>query len=225
VEKTLTLTHPKLQIIPVTEVLKPDHNKDVNSELVSLVPINVLLVPKQLTIVSFVPPEELKPHYVDVQTVNMPTKPTSAEIVTSNVKLVPLSPSVLNVLKNQTDFTQKNVHVNKDTMNLILLSVHLVMTNVLLVLPMNNVSPVLIQESTHLPVTVQNKCMMTLVFVRIVLINVTDVTLLEPIVNIVVKTELMPQLVTVHLIIMMMDIKPIVQNVTVNVILVILLAV
>jgi len=163
----------------------------------------------------FVLPEELIHQSVPAQMVNTLTNKTFAETVTLNVKLAILTTLVLNVLTTLKDTPQKNVHVTMDTMRLVMLFVHLVTTNVPLVLPMNNVSLVPTQESTHLNVIAQNICMMMPVSVPTVHTNVKDVTPTQLIVKNVLPTESTPQLVTVQPCITMTESTPNVQNVTV----------
>jgi hypothetical protein len=78
-------------------------NKDVITELVFLVILNVQPVLKLLIIVMFVLLEELILQNVLVQTDNILMKLMFAETVMLNVKLAQLMPSVLNVLMILTE--------------------------------------------------------------------------------------------------------------------------
>jgi hypothetical protein len=81
----ITFIHKTWLMLPVLVQLSSDQNKDATTELVFLVLLNVLLVPVLLITVQFVLPEESTHQFVDVQTDNTPTMPTSVETVTLNV--------------------------------------------------------------------------------------------------------------------------------------------
>jgi hypothetical protein len=78
-------------------------NIDVNKVNVFLVLPNVVLVLNPSINVTYVAKEELNHQNVVAQMVNSLMNLTSVEIVTLNVKLVLIMPSVLNVLMIPTD--------------------------------------------------------------------------------------------------------------------------
>jgi len=198
--------------------LKMKNYTDVPTELVNHVPHNVLLVPNPLTIVTIVSKEELTLQNVTVQLVNTLTLTTNVKTVTSNVKLVPHTINVSNVLNKLTDLPQKNVSVKMDSMKLTLLSVQLVTIIVLNVLHTQVVTNVPLTDLFSQIVYVTTTGMMKPVFVKNVLINVMDVTnILIIVYGVLVKTELMPQPVTVLKVTSKMVSVKLVQNVPVNV--------
>lgn len=153
-----------------------------------------------MTTVQFVLTEELILQHVNVQKDNITMKLTPVDHVTTNVNHVPLMEFVMNVLKVLTELVQLIVNVLMDIMIIIPKFVKNVLSNVTNVTKNSFVKPVLVKESTHHLVNVQNiygKLMKTK-NVNHVLINVMDVTLLMIVEN-VLKTELMLLLVTVHI--------------------------
>jgi len=200
---------------------KTKKNTDVLKEFVKLVLHNVLNVLKPLIIVISVFKEESMPQNVTVQMVNTLMLTINAKTVMSNVKLVLLMKSVLNVLKMLTELPQKNVNVMLDIMMLMLLSVHNVTTIVLNVSPIQVVPSVLKEEKTFQIVYACSIVMITVVIVNHVLTNVKDVVNhFLHVGNVLVKTELMFQLVIVCPDIGKMDSLKLVQNVLANVTLV-----
>jgi len=130
--------------------------------------------------------EELTHQNVSAQMVNTLTKPTSVEIVTTNVKLVSNTEPVLNVWKILSELPQICVTVMMDIMMTIPISVKNVTSNVPLVKNITFVSLVPVPEFSHHNVTAQNTCgkSMNSPNVNTVLITVMVVTLLTTVKNV-----------------------------------------
>jgi len=142
--------------------------------------------------------EELNHQLVDVQMVNMLTKPTSVEIVMLNVKLALTTLFVLNVLKNLSEVKSLIVYVLMDILILVLKFVKLVLLNVkhvTVVLPA--VLIVLNQESMFQNVFVHMENLNLKDNVMIVPSNVMVVLNSLIIVKNVLETELILKSVTV----------------------------
>lgn len=210
-----------------SDLLKSEPKLDVPLVCVKNVPHNVLLVLDLLIPVPSVLTEEKTSQLVNAQMVNTKMMLITVKIVLQNVKLVTNSTNVTFVPKTLTELIQKIAHVTMDFMILVSLNVNLVILNVLLVLIMTNVLIVPSTEKIHPIVPVSTDTTIpTIGFVTLVPSNVTVVSPLPPIVLLVqpTPTDTKPQLVTVVTDTMKLKNKP-VQNVTVPVILVKLLAV
>jgi hypothetical protein len=200
---------------------KTKNNTDVLKVSVNLVPHNVLLVPNPLNIVNTVFKEESTLQNVTAQMVNTLMLITNVKTVMSNVKLVALMTSVSIVLKTLTDLPQKPVPVKLVSMKPTLLSVQLVTIIVLNVKPTQVVPFVVPTDLVSQTVYVTTTGMMMLVSVKNVPTNVMDVQFLKTTVtSVLVKIELMPQLVTVVKDISKMVSVKLVQNVLADVTLV-----